>query len=71
MIVRINYSKVPYYMFAIKNGSKPGSTTCFGNLGKIVGDPVMTSRGLMYNLQSCVDPTLFFNFYEHEIIKEG
>jgi len=62
MIVRINWSRVPYFMITIK---KP-----FGNLG-LIQDTITNSKSLIYVLKSVVDRTMVYRFYEHEIIKEG
>ena len=60
MIMRIDWNEVPYFMITIK--------PVFGNLGKVVGDHRAESGQRVYRLHSFVDPTLYFNFYEHELI---
>lgn len=61
--MRIDWGKVPYYMITIKQA--------FGNLGKVMSEHFTSSNKKIYHLHSMVDATMYYDFYEHEIIKEG
>lgn len=58
MIMRIDWSQVPYYLITIK--------PVFGNLGKVM-DSYNVGDRIMYNLHSLVDPSLYYNFYDNEV----